>query len=65
MNIGKKIRELRIARLMSQEQLAEKVGVLQNTISRWERNEHRPTNDNEIKMAKALNVFIYEFYRVD
>ena len=37
MEIGKKITELRKKRGLSQEELAEKVGVARQTISKWEK----------------------------
>lgn len=36
MNLGKKIAELRKKNNLSQEELAEKVGVARQTISKWE-----------------------------
>src|SRR5688572_3787572 len=40
--IGEKIRELRAARKLSQEQLGREMGVPTNTISRWETATYRP-----------------------
>lgn len=54
MNIGEKIFELRKQKNMSQEALAEKVGVARQTISKWELGETAP----DIKQAKELsNIF--------
>lgn len=54
MNLGEKIVELRKKNHLSQEELAEQVGVTRQTISKWEWNETAP----DIKDAKALsNIF--------
>ena len=51
MEIGKKITELRKKRGLSQEELAEKVGVARQTISKWELGETSP----DLKQGKALS----------
>ena len=51
MNLGKKILELRKKENLSQEQLAEKMNVTRQTISKWELNETTP----DIKQAKELS----------
>ncbi len=51
MNIGKNILKLRKKQALSQEQLAEKVGVTRQTISNWELEESSP----DIKQAKELS----------
>lgn len=54
MNLGRKISSLRKKNNLSQEQLAEKVGVTRQTISKWELEETTP----DIKEAKILsNIF--------
>ena len=54
MDIGEKIFELRKQKNLSQEALAEKVGVARQTISKWELGETTP----DIKQAKELsNIF--------
>ena len=50
MEIGKKIMELRKKNGFSQEELAEKVGVARQTISKWELSETSP----DLKQAKEL-----------
>ena len=42
MNIGQNIMNLRKSAKLSQEQLAEKMGVTRQTISNWELNESSP-----------------------
>ncbi|MBR3660882.1 MAG: helix-turn-helix transcriptional regulator [Bacilli bacterium] len=51
MEIGKKIMELRKKKGLSQEQLADKVGVARQTISKWELGETSP----DLKQAKELS----------
>lgn len=51
MSIGEKIADLRRRDKMSQEDLAEKVGVARQTISKWELDETSP----DIKQAKELS----------
>ena len=51
MEIGKKIMELRKKNGLSQEDLAEKVGVARQTISKWELGETSP----DLKQAKILS----------
>jgi len=54
MEIGKKIMDLRKKNGLSQEELAEKVGVARQTISKWELGETSP----DLKQAKELsNIF--------
>ena len=54
MDLGKKILELRKKENLSQEQLAEKMNVTRQTISKWELNETTP----DIKQAKELSRLI-------
>ena len=51
MELGKQIYELRRKLNLSQEQLAEKVGVSRQTISKWELGETAP----DIKQAQILS----------
>ena len=50
MEIGNKIMELRKKNNLSQEELAEKVGVARQTISKWELGETAP----DLKQAKKI-----------
>ena len=51
MNIGQNILNLRKSAKLSQEQLAEKMGVTRQTISNWELEESSP----DLKQAKELS----------
>ena len=61
-NIGKRLKELRLQANMSQEQLAEYVGVATKTISYWE-NAHNPITLSKIPLiAEALNIPAYKLF---
>ena len=57
MELGNKILELRKKEKLSQEELAEKINVTRQTISKWELNETTP----DIKQAKELSK-IFNFF---
>ena len=60
MNLGKKIAELRKKNNLSQEELAEKVGVSRQTISKWEIGDTTP-DINQVKIiSKIFNISIDE-----
>ena len=56
MSIGTNIKRCREARGMSQEQVAEKLGVTFQAISSWERDEYRPTLDTFVNLTEVLEV---------
>lgn len=57
MGIGKRIRELRKKAGMTQPQLAERVGVHETTIRRWEQETDKgPDTAMIMKLSEALNV---------
>jgi len=60
MNIGEKILELRKKCNLSQESLAEKVGVTRQTISNWELNESSPDLKQSKKLSEIFNVSLDE-----
>ena len=53
--LGKRIKELRIGKSMSQPQLAEAVGVSNGIISIWENNINEPKASYVKKLAIALD----------
>ena len=60
MNLGNKIAELRKKNNLSQEELAEKVGVARQTISKWEIGDTTP-DINQVKIiSKIFNISIDE-----
>lgn len=52
--LGERIRKARTARGLTQEQLAAKIGVLGNTVSRWERNVCPPRGAARKWLARKL-----------
>lgn len=60
MEIGNKIQELRKKENLSQEQLAEKIGVARQTISKWELGETSPDLKEAKELSKIFNVSLDE-----
>lgn len=60
MNLGNKITKLRKKEKISQEILANKIGVSRQTISNWELNITKPDTDHIKKMSKIFNISIDE-----
>lgn len=59
---GKRLKQLRLEANLSQEDLAEFVGVATKTVSYWE-NAHNPVTLNRIPLiANALNIPIYKLF---
>lgn len=58
--IANRLYEYRKANGYSQEELAEKIGVSRQAISKWERSESSPDTDNLIALAKLYNVSLDE-----
>jgi transcriptional regulator with XRE-family HTH domain len=54
--IGDRLRDLRVRRALTQEELAEKADVGTNTVARLERNESEPHMSTLRKLARALAV---------
>lgn len=66
--LGARIKELRKSRVMSQEQLAEKIGVDPKHLSRIEVGRGYPSLDTLEQIANALNVemkLLFEFQHLD
>lgn len=65
MEIGKKIMELRKKKGLSQEELAEKVGVARQTISKWELGETSPDLKQAKELSEIFNVSLDELVSND
>ena len=61
-DLGRKIQTLRKERKMTQECLAELVGIDPKNISRIENGNNYPSPENLSAIAQALNVEIYELF---
>lgn len=60
LEIANKLYELRKKNGLSQEALAEKLGISRQSISKWERAESSPDTDNLISLAKLYNISLDE-----
>ncbi len=60
MNLGNKITNLRKQNNLSQEELAEKVGVTRQTISKWELEETTPDINQAKKLSNIFNISLDE-----
>lgn len=61
--IGQKIRKLRIEKGITQEKLALDAGLNRAYIGFIERGERNPSTETLSKIAKSLNVKLYEVFR--
>lgn len=59
---GMRIKELRMIRRLTQEQLAAKAGISAKYVSRIEMGQHFPSLDILIKLAGVLNVELKDFF---
>lgn len=60
--LGKRIREIRVARNLTQEDLSELTEIGASSISKIESGHFHPTDENLERIAKALNVEPYKLY---
>jgi len=60
--IGRRIKELRKSKGLSQEELAEKADTSPNYLSRMERGTENPTLDMLIKLSNAFEVEMWEMF---
>ncbi len=58
MSIGTNIKGLREERGLTQEQIAEALGVSFQAVSSWERDEYKPDTDRVIKLAEVFDVSV-------
>ena len=57
-NIGKRIKEIRLERGLSQEKMGQILAVSQDTVSLWEKGKSVPTAEFLIAMAKNFEVSV-------
>lgn len=62
---GKRVRELRLEKGLTQEQLAEKLGVSENYVGMIERAERNTSLEKVFKIAKALEIRTSELFNFD
>ena len=63
--IANRLVQLRKQHSMSQEELAEKLGISRQAVSKWERAESSPDTDNLISIAKLYNVSLDDLLKTD
>ncbi len=63
--IANRLVNLRKENGLSQEQLAEKIGVSRQAVSKWERSEASPDTDNIILLARLYNISLDELLRTE
>ncbi len=63
--LGLRIKELRKFRKMTQEQLAERINIEPNNVSKIEIGKNYPSPENLAKIAIALNIEIHELFMFD
>lgn len=61
MTLGEKLQSLRKGNMLSQEKLAELVGVSRQAVSKWETGLSNPDTENLIKLGEIFNLSIDEF----
>lgn len=60
-NIGDKIRQVRVARNLTQQDLADKMGLKRNTISQWESGSRNVSVEQLIEIARVVGVTLDYF----
>jgi len=55
-DVGRRIQTIRLESKLSQEELADLVGVDQSTVSHWESGHHSPDVLQVIRLLRALNI---------
>ena len=58
MSIGTNIKSLREERKLTQEQVAESLGITFQAVSSWERDEYKPDTGKLIKLAELFDVSV-------
>lgn len=65
LEIANKLQKLRKERCLSQEELAEKLGISRQAVSKWERAESSPDTDNLVALAKLYGISLDELLLTD
>lgn len=61
LTLGESIRKHRIEMKMTQEYLAEQLGVSRQAVSKWESNKAEPSTSNLIAIASLFNMSVNDF----
>ena len=65
MNIGKKIKELRKQRGITQEQLAESIGISFQAVSKWETGSSVPDVETMVKISELYGITVNDIVHAD
>ena len=65
MKFGDNLRQIRKSKNMSQEQLAEKVNVTRQSVSKWENGESYPEMNNILELCKIFNCKLNDLVHTD
>jgi transcriptional regulator with XRE-family HTH domain len=65
MDVGKRIRSIRMSKQLTQEQLAEKSGIAFSTIGKYECGDRKPKSEQRLKIADALGISVNVFLDLD
>lgn len=65
MNISEKIKNIRTAEKLTQEQFAEKINVSRNAVAKWETNRGCPDIQNLINISETFNISLDELVKED
>lgn len=60
--VGRKIRQIRRQRKLTQTELADRIGIHQSDLSRMEQGEYKVGLDTLLKLLQAFNISIGEFF---
>ena len=55
-DFGNRIKSLRLSRSMTQEQLAQKLGVSAQAVSKWESGKNEPDKDHLVALSELLGL---------
>ena len=65
MNFGKNLQYLRrLSKNLTQEELAEKLNVSRQTVSKWETNEALPEMDKALELCRIFNCSLDNLFKV-
>lgn len=65
LEIASRLVQLRKQHNLSQEELAEKLGISRQAVSKWERAEASPDTDNLISLARLYNISLDDLLKTD
>lgn len=65
LRLGSLIREKRMAKRLTQEQLASQFGINKNAIGAWEQGRNSPKVEDIPTLCKALDISLFEFFGID